>query len=91
MDSTQRPMVIPDEPVAETNPFIYGHFAEHHGELIYPGIFAGTGSSLSNTGGIRAHSTFDSRTWSRSPRRRRWRRAAGRFACRCPQAASSAS
>jgi alpha-L-arabinofuranosidase len=53
MDSVQRVVVLPKEPIGEINPYIHGHFAEHLGELIYPGVFVGTDSSIPNIGGIR--------------------------------------
>ncbi len=30
-----------DEPIAQINPNIYGHFAEHLGSLIYDGLWVG--------------------------------------------------
>ena len=53
MDSVQRLVVLPDEPIAHINPHLHGHFAEHLGELVYPGIFVGSDSSIANTDGIR--------------------------------------
>ncbi|MBD3351100.1 MAG: alpha-N-arabinofuranosidase [Candidatus Lokiarchaeota archaeon] len=35
------------------NPNIYGHFAEHLGELVYNGLWVGSDSSISNIDGIR--------------------------------------
>jgi len=53
MDSVQRLVILPGEPIAEINPLLHGHFAEHLGELIYPGVFVGADSPIPNTGGIR--------------------------------------
>jgi alpha-N-arabinofuranosidase len=53
MDSIQRITVLPEENIGTINPYLHGHFAEHLGELIYPGIFVGEESAIPNTGGIR--------------------------------------
>ena len=53
MDTVQRIVVLPQEPIGEINPFLHGHFAEHLGELVYPGVFVGPDSPIPNTGGIR--------------------------------------
>ncbi len=53
MDSIQRVTVLPGEPVGTINPHLHGHFAEHLGELIYPGLWVGLDSPIPNTGGIR--------------------------------------
>lgn len=53
MDSVQRLVIVPDEPIGQINPFLHGHFAEHLGELVYPGVFVGQDSPIPNTGGIR--------------------------------------
>ncbi|NLG48904.1 MAG: alpha-N-arabinofuranosidase [Chloroflexi bacterium] len=42
-----------DEPIAQINPNIYGHFAEHLGSCIYEGIWVGEDSPIPNDGGIR--------------------------------------
>jgi len=42
-----------DEVIGTINPNIYGHFAEHIGELIYPGIWVGEDSEIPNEEGIR--------------------------------------
>ncbi len=42
-----------DETVGKINPNIYGQFAEHIGELIYPGIWVGEESNIPNDDGIR--------------------------------------
>ena len=44
---------MPDEPIGTIHPNLHGHFAEHLGELVYPGVFVGADSSIPNTGGIR--------------------------------------
>ncbi len=38
MDAVQRAEVLLNEPVGQINPYLHGHFAEHLGELVYPGI-----------------------------------------------------
>jgi alpha-L-arabinofuranosidase len=53
MDSVQRVVVVPGEVVGEINPYLHGHFAEHLGELIYPGICVPPGCPIPNTNGIR--------------------------------------
>ncbi len=53
MDSVQRLVVLANEPIAEISPFLHGHFAEHLGELVYPGVFVGEDSPIPNTAGIR--------------------------------------
>jgi alpha-N-arabinofuranosidase len=42
-----------DEPIGTINPNLYGHFAEHLGNLVYDGIWVGEGSRIPNVGGIR--------------------------------------
>ena len=42
-----------DESVAEINPNIYGHFAEHLGRCIYEGVWVGEDSPIPNINGIR--------------------------------------
>jgi alpha-N-arabinofuranosidase len=49
----QRILVLPQEEIGTINPFLHGQFAEHLGELVYPGIWVGTDSKIPNTGGIR--------------------------------------
>lgn len=53
MQTTQRILVLPDEAIGTINPFLHGHFAEHLGELVYPGVYVGPDSPIPNTGGIR--------------------------------------
>jgi alpha-N-arabinofuranosidase len=53
MDSVQRLVIVPDEPIGRISPHLHGHFAEHLGELVYPGVFVGSDSPIPNTGGIR--------------------------------------
>lgn len=53
MDSIQRLVIIPNEPIATINPWLHGQFAEHLGELVYPGIWVGESSAIPNTRGIR--------------------------------------
>jgi alpha-L-arabinofuranosidase len=42
-----------DEPIAQINPNIYGHFAEHLGSCIYDGVWVGPDSAIPNVDGIR--------------------------------------
>jgi alpha-L-arabinofuranosidase len=53
MDSVQRVVVLPQEPIEQIQPYLHGHFAEHLGELVYPGVYVGPESSIPNTDGIR--------------------------------------
>jgi alpha-N-arabinofuranosidase len=53
METTPQFVILPDEPIATISPLLHGHFAEHLGELIYPGICVPRDSSIPNTGGIR--------------------------------------
>lgn len=53
MDAVQKVVVVPEEPIAEINPNLHGHFAEHLGDLIYPGIYVDPQSSTPNTNGLR--------------------------------------
>lgn len=49
----QRVVVAPEEPIGVIHPYLHGHFAEHLGELVYPGICVPPGCSIPNTNGIR--------------------------------------
>ncbi len=51
--SKNRITVLAQTPIARIDPNVYGHFAEHLGACIYPGIWVGEGSSVPNIGGIR--------------------------------------
>ena len=53
MQSVQRVVVVPGEVVGEINPYLHGHFAEHLGELVYPGICVPEDGAIPNTAGIR--------------------------------------
>ncbi|HZR43066.1 MAG TPA: alpha-L-arabinofuranosidase C-terminal domain-containing protein [Ktedonobacteraceae bacterium] len=53
MDSVQRAVVLLQEPIGQISPYLHGHFAEHLGELIYPGIYVGPKSPIANTDGLR--------------------------------------
>src|ERR1051325_2089790 len=53
MNTVQRVVVLPEEPIGEINPFLHGHFAEHLGELVYPGICVPADCGIPNTGGLR--------------------------------------
>lgn len=50
---TQRIVVVPGEEIAEINPYLHGHFAEHLGELIYPGVCVPPDCNIANTDGLR--------------------------------------
>src|SRR5437868_657273 len=45
--------VLLDEPLGTISPYIYGHFAEHLGGVVYDGIWVGENSNVANTSGIR--------------------------------------
>ncbi|HTE21363.1 MAG TPA: alpha-L-arabinofuranosidase C-terminal domain-containing protein, partial [Armatimonadota bacterium] len=53
MNSVQRIVVVPGEEIGEVNPYLHGHFAEHLGELVYPGICVPPEGPIPNTNGIR--------------------------------------
>jgi alpha-N-arabinofuranosidase len=53
MDSVQHVVVLPQEPISTISPYLHGHFAEHLGELVYPGICVPPDGSIPNTGGLR--------------------------------------
>jgi alpha-L-arabinofuranosidase len=53
MESLQRVVVVPGERIGVINPYLHGHFAEHLGELIYPGICVPPDCPIPNTNGIR--------------------------------------
>ncbi|MGV3724838.1 MAG: alpha-N-arabinofuranosidase [Actinomycetota bacterium] len=53
MNEAQRVIVIPSERIGTINPYLHGHFAEHLGELIYPGICVPPDCSIPNVNGIR--------------------------------------
>ncbi len=53
MQSTQRVVILPHEPIAPIQADLHGHFTEHLGELVYPGICVPPDGSIANTGGIR--------------------------------------
>ncbi len=53
MDSVQRVVVLPNETIGQINPYLHGQFAEHLGELIYPGIFVDPNGKIPNNAGIR--------------------------------------
>jgi alpha-N-arabinofuranosidase len=53
MDTVQRVAVLPQEPIEQIQPYLHGHFAEHLGELVYPGVYVGPESSTPNTDGVR--------------------------------------
>jgi alpha-L-arabinofuranosidase len=45
--------VMIDEPLGIISPFIYSHFTEELGAVIYDGVWVGENSKIPNTGGIR--------------------------------------
>jgi len=53
MNNVSQFIVLADEPIDTISPYLHGHFAEHLGELIYPGIYVGAASPIPNTAGIR--------------------------------------
>ncbi len=53
MDTVQRLTILPNEPIARISPYLHGQFAEHLGELIYPGVWVGESSAIPNVDGIR--------------------------------------
>jgi len=53
MSDTIRVTIAPDEPIGTISPALHGHFAEHLGELVYPGIWVGPDSPVPNVDGIR--------------------------------------
>jgi len=53
MSSIHRLLVLSEEPIGTINPMLHGHFAEHLGELVYPGIYVDPKGSIPNTVGIR--------------------------------------
>ena len=53
MTDTVRFTVHPDQPIGTIAPELHGHFAEHLGELVYPGVWVGEDSPVPNVGGIR--------------------------------------
>lgn len=53
MESVQHVVVAPGEPIGVINPYLHGQFAEHLGELVYPGICVEPDCGIPNTHGIR--------------------------------------
>lgn len=53
MEALQRVIVLPEERIGTIDPCLHGHFAEHLGELVYPGICVAPDGSISNTNGLR--------------------------------------
>ena len=45
--------VLPAEPLGTISPYIYGHFTEHLGGVIYDGVWVGRNSKVPNIDGIR--------------------------------------
>lgn len=54
MSSTTRLSVLLSEPIGTIAPALHGQFAEHLGELVYPGVWVGEDSALPNVNGIRS-------------------------------------
>jgi len=53
MDAVQSVVILPQEPIGTISPYLHGHFAEHLGELVYPGICVPPDCPIPNTDGIR--------------------------------------
>lgn len=53
MDTVQKVDVILDEKIGVISPYLHGQFAEHLGELVYPGLWVGENSSIPNIRGLR--------------------------------------
>ncbi len=53
MDSVQRVVVLPQETIGQIHPYLHGQFAEHLGELIYPGIYVEPDGDIANADGLR--------------------------------------
>jgi alpha-N-arabinofuranosidase len=49
----QNTLLITGERIGTVSPFLHGHFAEHLGELLYPGMWAGRGHPLADADGWR--------------------------------------
>ena len=54
MNSPARLSVLLAEPVGTIAPALHGQFAEHLGELVYPGIWVDPDATVPNVGGIRS-------------------------------------
>ena len=55
-----------DEIIGVIDPKIYGHFIEHLGRCIYPGIWVGEDSKIPNIEGLRKHISILLSDWSGS-------------------------
>ncbi|MCL5996468.1 MAG: alpha-N-arabinofuranosidase [Chloroflexi bacterium] len=53
MNTVQHVDVVVSEKIGTISPYLHGQFAEHLGELIYPGIWVGEDSSIPNVNGLR--------------------------------------
>lgn len=53
MQTVQKAIVLLNESIGAISPYLHGQFAEHLGELVYPGVWVGEDSAIPNTGGIR--------------------------------------
>lgn len=53
MNTVQRVDIVLDEKIGHISPYLHGQFAEHLGELIYPGIWVGEDSPIPNVNGLR--------------------------------------
>jgi alpha-N-arabinofuranosidase len=53
MQSVQKAVALVGESIGTISPYLHGQFAEHLGELVYPGVWVGEDSSIPNTDGIR--------------------------------------
>lgn len=47
-------IIYPDEIIGTISPYVYGHFTEHIGGVVYDGIWVGENSKVDNIRGIRA-------------------------------------
>lgn len=52
-ESTSTIEILLNEPLGTISPYIYGHFIEHMGTVIYDGVWVGENSKIPHIGGIR--------------------------------------
>jgi len=53
MQTVQKVVVSLNDVIETISPYVHGQFAEHLGELVYPGVWVGEDSPIPNTKGIR--------------------------------------
>lgn len=53
METMQHVVVVADRPIGVIDPRLHGHFAEHLGELVYPGVYVDPDGAIPNIGGLR--------------------------------------